>query len=220
MKNKKSKSIEVLTILSALILLVSMIGATFAYFSATATGETNKMTIQSAEVPATYAEGTSVSFLVDPDTMKYEKGSNDETSYSQSDTPGILKIQASTANSESTITCLYDILYTPTTVYNRSTANVTNLKEFTVIGSPKITKGSEYTKITGSMDETDLTGVSNTIKLVTGATIIVNGTDVTGETEWDFYPRYYNLGYNQDDNANKTFGGSISVGGLTCEVSK
>ena len=114
------------------------------------------------------------------------------------------------------MTCTYDLRYVVSTPYLASAENTMGLKELTINGYQKVTTGDDNVSVSGSMSEVDLTNVNEYKTLVSGAKLIVNGVNSIGTTTWYFTPRFYNLGINQDDNANKIFSGNIEVASLAC----
>ena len=214
----KKNNVSILIILTSLILIVAMIGATFAYFTATSNDGTSKVTLESAELGSAMAEGTAVELAVMPADMEQIDGKNDYSKYKEPSTPGTLKLSATNGDAGTT-TCTYNIIYKPTTAYIKSTENTLNLKEFTIRGSQNVSIGSGNVAYTGTIDEYDLTGVSTTVTLVSGATMTVTGVNQEGEISWEIVPRFYNLAIDQTSNANISFGGSVEVGSLACVVS-
>lgn len=215
MNEGRKKQIGLLIIYSS-IFLVALIGATFAYFTATASGGTSTVTLESSVLGSAYADGTSVLLEVTDDDMQKNEGTNDYSKYKDSSYPGTLTITTSTGNTLPLMTCTYDLRYVVSTPYLASAENTMGLKELTINGYQKVTTGDDNVSVSGSMSEVDLTNVNEYKTLVSGAKLIVNGVNSIGTTTWYFTPRFYNLGINQDDNANKIFSGNIEVASLAC----
>jgi hypothetical protein len=215
MKDNNKKTIILIVVYTS-ILLASMIGATFAYFTSSVSGATSKVELKSSVLSDAYANGTSVNLDVSLIDMQKNNSSNDYKSYKDSQQPGTLTLNSTVGDKLPKVTCTYDILYTPTTVYHSSIENNSNLKEFVINGYQEVTNGGSNVSFVGSMEETDLTNVSDTLILVHNAKLIINGVNNSGEITWNFIPRFYNLNISQDDNANITFGGNISIGSLLC----
>jgi flagellar basal body-associated protein FliL len=84
MKNNNKKKTIVLIIIYTLILFASMVGATFAYFTSTATGNTSKVTLKASTLGEAYASGTSVILKVTDEDMQQINSSNEYTAYKES----------------------------------------------------------------------------------------------------------------------------------------
>ena len=215
----EKRNTVLLTVIAIATLLVAVVGATFAYFTASEI-EMGKsvVTVETSSVDQTTAEGTNVSLNIGMLNMNQLDGKNDYTAYKDSDDPGTIKISTQLGSSGGKTTCTYDLVYTPTTGgdYKKSVANTGNLKELTIITEATAT-GTGSSVQGSSSKETDLTGKPTVTTLVTGAKLIVQGGAGTkGDANWVITPRYYNLGVDQTDNAQKSFGGTVSVVNLSC----
>ena len=216
MKNGNNKKIViVLNIIFILTFVIISLGASFAYFSYQMDGTPNPITVEMAEVGTATAEGTSVNLFVSSKDMQVNNASNDYTAYKEPVGTSNITIEASTGSTKG-IDCTYDIVYNPTSVYQRSVQNVSSLKEFTISGYVEPISSSSFTVSNGTMPEVDLTGVDAPITLVSGAKLVVNGSNRVGTIVWYIKPRYYNLNISQSDNADKQFGGTMEVIRLAC----
>lgn len=213
---KDKKFLTILTVISILLFIVITIGASFAFFTARVSGISNNIRIETAQLGSASASGTSVSLYVTSNDMLEKNGRNDYTAYKESLKPATLSVVATSGDQAAFTRCTYDLVYKPYQVYNKSNENYRNLKEFSIRGYQNITYTNTVSYITGALAETNLNDVATKIKLVTGATITIVGARKTSITTWYITPRYYNLALNQDDNADKTFGGTIEVGRLVC----
>lgn len=216
MKNNNKKKTIVLIIIYTLILFASMVGATFAYFTSTATGNTSKVSLKASTLGEAYASGTTVILKVTDEDMQQVNSSNEYTAYKESNEFNELTLTSSVGDTFKNVTCTYDIEYVPSTPYYASKTNTSNLMEFTVNGYQVITAGNPNVEVTGSMVETNLTNITDNIILVHNAVMKINGTNNSGETTWYFKPRFYNLNIDQQENANITFGGTIQIASLAC----
>ena len=216
MENKKEdKTYVLLTIVSTLLLITVMVGTSFAFFSARFLGEYNSISIKSAETGTATAEGTSVNLFVTLLDMDPKTAANDYSSYKETENPATLVITASTGNGAN-MNCTYDLIYKPNDIYYKSTYNTDNYREFVIYGSQEVLEGEDNLIYTGTLPEYDLTGVMDEVTIVSGATLRVEGNNVTGKIKWNINARYYNLDIGQNDNSGKSFGGAIEVGALTC----
>ena len=218
MKGRNNKTFNVLLILFIVTFIVVVAGTSFAFFTAGVTGKPSNIRIQSAELGSATAHGTTISMFVSEHDMNKHQGSNSYTAYKESTEYSTLRIVTNTG-SNSSVECTYDLTYKPTSVYHKSSANTANYKEFTLLGHP-VAINESTTTISGTMPEVDLTGVATEITIVNEAKLIVNGVGREGVVEWRFTPRYYNLAINQNDNADKLFGGTIQVGSIACITAK
>ncbi len=211
-KNKRVSN--VLLILFILTFVVILLGSSFAFFTARVIGRPSSIKIQAAELGTSTAQGTAISLYVSEHDMNEIDGSNSYTAYKESSEYAILSITTSTGTKR-VVECTYDLTYKPTNAYNKSGTNTSNLKEFTLLGTPVAVNASNTT-ITGEMPEINLTGVTSEIVIVSGAKLIVTGEKTEGQVEWRFTPRYYNLRIDQTENADSVFGGTIQIGSIAC----
>jgi hypothetical protein len=213
-KVENKKSYTMLSILFIIVFIVIMIGTSFAFFTARVSGVFHSATVKSAELGTASSSATSISLFVSSMDMLVNNGSNNYSAYKESSDAATLKINISTGTTLG-MECTYDLVYTPTVVYNRSLANTNNLKEFVINGYQIVISGSTTT-LTGSFNEFDLTGVSSKAILVHDAKVRVTGKNANGSIQWNLRPRYYNLALDQDDNTNKSFGGTIGIEHFVC----
>ncbi len=211
------KNTLLLTVIAVATLLVAVVGATFAYFTATSNeGGRSRLTVNTNSVDQTTATGTDVALTINQSDMNLLDGKNDYTAYKENNA-GRAGLETTVGNGGGINTCTYDLIYTPDAdpsgVYTKSATNLADLKEFTVLVSATSSNGT-ITKETQT--EIDLTGQTGIVNLVTGATLVVSGANETGSVTWTITPRYYNLEIDQTENAGKTFGGIVSLTNLSC----
>ncbi|MBQ9833832.1 MAG: hypothetical protein IJO33_01415 [Bacilli bacterium] len=208
---KKSGNTIMLTVIAIATLLVAVVGATFAYFSANTTGNAGKTTVEvntAAAADTFLTEGNSVVTLdVTADKMQQADGNNDYSVKITNDVESTIDVKLTAGSSKAT--CTYDLTYTPSAAFNASAkAAEASLKEFTLVGTS--TDGNEF-------EEKDLAGVTDAIVLGSYsisdeyADALVESVDT-----WTFTANFYNLAVDQNDNINKTFGGVVSVTNVKC----
>ncbi len=215
-KDKKTMTLIIITIL---ILLVSLIGATYAYFTAVGvnTSQTSLEVYTASHDQVSYM-GTNVYLDVNATNMQESKGSNDYKSEVSKDV-GTLKLELKIGILGGSNTCTYDIIYTPINEgkikpFEKSETNVEGLKEY-VVRLKRDLEGEATTAKGETEKEIDLTG-SAPITLISGASLTVEGIDSEGAALWEIKPVFYNLAYKQDDNSNKAFGGVVTIANLEC----
>ena len=213
-EEKGRNSTAMLTVIAIATLLVAVVGATFAYFSTTTTN-TGNVTVQAETKAADVfsATGTAtVSLTVTAAQMQQTAGKDDHTVIANSsDANGNLTVSLKAGSGSAT--CTYDVIYTPTAAFTTSaevTAKeaLTNKKEFVIFGNSSI-NDNDFSDI-------DVAG-NSAVTLKTGASITDSGADTTATEEtWLFTAKFYNLGTNQSDNADKNFGGNITIANVSC----
>lgn len=119
-----------------------------------------------------------------------------------------LSIVMNTTETGGILTCVYDIVYTPSEPYINSKANLLNEFEFTIKG-----ESSNGKKIT----ETNLGNVTQKLTLLSGHSTTLSGINKTTVEEFTFEIGYYNQDFSQNDNTDVTFGGDISIENLNCQ---
>lgn len=213
---KDKKFLTILTIISILLFIVIAVGASFAFFTARVTGISNNIRIETAQLGSASASGTAISLYVTSNDMLEQNGKNDYTEYKETFLPATLTIMANSGTDAAITRCTYDLVYKPYKAYTKSKENNRNLKEFVIRGYQGISYTNTVAYITGAFGEINLTDIASEITIVSGATLTIVGANRSAATTWYITPRYYNLAINQNDNANKTFGGTIEVGRLVC----
>ncbi len=208
MKKKVDKKI-LLAIILLITVLISTISATYAYFTASGSGELSNFKLQSREFGVAYTEsGSNIDLLVDGDVMKYENIDPVIPAATATNVDPVRIILETTADG-GTLSCNYDIVYVPTTPYNSSAMNTAKLNEYTIKGSSD--------RNGKSLSEISLADITSEFVLVDNSKISVTGVNKKLIENWTFTVSYYNQTFNQDDNRNITFGGSLNIKNLECE---
>ena len=210
---KRSNNTIMLTVIAIATLLVAVVGATFAYFSANTAGNAGKTTVEvntAAAADLFLTEGNSTITLdVTADKMQQAVGKNDYSVKITNDTDATIAVKLTAGSSKAT--CTYDLTYTPTTEFKSdSDAVAASLKEFTLAGTS--TAGNNF-------EEKDLNGVN--AATVLGSYSISDTYDAAAADEatvdtWTFTANFYNLAVDQGDNIGKTFGGTVTVTNVQC----
>ena len=213
-KENKSNTV-LLTIIAIATLLVAVVGATFAYFSASSSSNTN-VTVRAETRAADIFTSTgspTINLSVTGAQMQQTDGNDDHTVIASSaDADGIVTVSLNAASEYAT--CSYDVLYTPTTAFVTSSGvankeELTNKKEFVIFGNSS--------NDANDFEDVDATGSANIpITLKAGATISDSSDGVTTEETWLFTAKFYNLGTDQSSNANSSFGGTITISNVNC----
>ena len=220
MEGERKGNTAMLTVIAIATLLVAVVGATFAYFSASTSGNAANVTV-SAETKAAdvfSSVGTpNVSLTVTAAQMQKSAGKDDHTVVANSANADGNVTVSLTAGS-GTATCTYDVIYTPGLAFTTSEAvlakeALTNKKELVLDGDSSI-NANDFSDIS-------LAGLEGTpITLKSGATIsdtAESGDTQTATTEtWTFTAKFYNLGTDQSDNADSTFSGNITIQNVSC----
>ena len=204
--------LEIELIIAIATLLVAVVGATFAYFSASTTNTADvTVTAETKAADAFTASSTgTIELDVEASAMQQDDGKNDYTVVAATDTATVtVTLLAGSGNAS----CTYDLVYTPSStspniIYN-ATQNTYN--EFAISGDSSI-NANDFTDV-------NITG-SSAITLKQGATI-TNAASAGAATEetWTLTGNYYNLAVDQSTAAGHTYGGNITVENVSCSNS-
>ena len=209
MEGERKSNTAMLTVIAIATLLVAVVGATFAYFSASTTNTADvTVTAETKAADAFTASSTGdITLDVEAKDMQQSAGSNDYSSIASTDTATVTV--GLTAGS-GTATCTYDLVYTPSSTSPNIiyTATQNTYNEFAISGT------STFDATHNDFDDVNITG-SNAITLKNDATITaVSGTPASDT--WTLTGNYYNLEVDQKDAAGHTYGGSITVTDVKC----
>ena len=188
------KHASILIIFGLAVLLVTVIGATFAYFANGSINTTNEINVNAATGNVTNIDlvtiGDTLSMNISSQSMIKANISSDPVTSDN----GTLKIKLNAGSNELPIECEYDIYY----VYESSSGNYTrtdnNKNEFTY----KIEKDSSVI-----IDETNFINKSTTPQKVYTGKIKSTGSEVIHT--YDITTKFYNINADQSSNSNKTF---------------
>lgn len=206
---KRSGNTIMLTVVAIATLLVAVVGATFAYFSANtkdAGAGKATVTVNTAEAADIFlTEGnSSVSVNVTADKMQQAAGSNDYASKITNEEDSTLTVKLTAGSSSAT--CNYDLIYTPSEAFTPS-STAAGLKEYTLSGTS--TGGKSFTDVDLAGSEVVTLGSFDIVDTYADA------LDATVDT-WTFTANFYNLAVDQGDQVGKTFGGVVSVTNVAC----
>ena len=207
------KNTLLLTVIAVATLLVAVIGATFAYFTATASGTaSSQVTVTTKSIDTVNTTASAIDMTINLTDMLQANGKSDYTVFKSA--TGTLAITAGTGTGGGTNTCTYDLTYDPTTPFSYATGNAGSLKELTLTGAAA--KAGTGVSSINTVDEKDLAGVSTKTTLVDDGTFAISGVSATDTLTWTFTAKFYNLGVDQTSNAGHTFGGTLAFENVTC----
>ena len=211
MEGEKKSNTAMLTVIAIATLLVAVVGATFAYFSASTTN-TGDVTVtaetKAADIFSATGNGT-IGLTVNASDMQF---ANKSDSYNAKVTgTNATALVVSLEAGSGSATCEYDLTYTPSSgdgidsYVKSSHASTNSLLEYTVSG----TDGTQ------TVNEQNLDG---TFVLNGNTKLSITDTAGSGATtqSWTFTNNFYNLAGDQSSLAGKTFQGVISVTGVSC----
>ena len=186
-----------------IIMILSTGLASFAYFTSLGNADmSTKHELSSANYLSYYTDASApINLFISNDVMKPGETSSTVPAV-KSTTDKALSLTISTGSSGGKYVCEYDIYYVPEVVYTTSSANVNNLKEYTISGFSD--KGH-------LIPETSLNSVDKDKLLLENATIYVSGIDKKVIENYTFEVAFYNQDFEQSDNMGKKFGGQVKL---------
>ena len=212
MDAKNKSNIKLLSIVASVMLLIIVVGASFAYFG------TYKENIDKYKINITIDEFAKATFVTKDANLNLSVSKKDMVAYEAgtkaAENSANLNVVLTSGNPNVKVTCTYDIYYeydTNSSIYGVSPTPVTDssLKELTL----KAVGGSGTNNYADEKNfNYDTNWTQNPYKrlIVKGASI----TDATknGTTDtWKFNMAFYNLDADQNKLAGKTFAGSFYV---------
>ena len=212
MDAKNKSNIKLLSIVASVMLLIIVVGASFAYFG------TYKENIDKYKINITIDQFAKATFVTKDANLNLSVSKKDmvayETGTKAAENSANLNVVLTSGNPNVKVTCTYDIYYeydTNSSIYGVSPTPVTDssLKELTL----KAVGGSGTNNYVDEKNfNYDTSWTQNPYKrlIVKGASI----TDATknGTTDtWKFNMAFYNLDADQNKLAGKTFAGSFYV---------
>ena len=212
MDAKNKANIKLLSIVASVVLLIIVLGASFAYFG------TYKENIDKYKINITIDEFAKATFVTKDANLNLSVSKKDMVAYEAgtkaAENSANLNVVLTSGNPNVKVTCTYDIYYeydANSSIYGVSPTPVTDssLKELTLkaVGS---TGTNNYADEKNFNYDTNWTQNPYKRLIVKGASI----TDATknGTTDtWNFNMAFYNLNADQNKLAGKTFAGSFYV---------
>ena len=212
MDAKNKSNIKLLSIVASVMLLIIVVGASFAYFG------TYKENIDKYKINITIDEFAKATFVTKDANLNLSVSKKDMVAYGAgtkaAENSANLNVVLTSGNPNVKVTCTYDIYYeydNNSSIYGVSPIPVTDssLKELTLkaVGS---TGTNNYADEKNFNYDTSWTQNPYKRLIVKGASI----TDATknGTTDtWNFNMAFYNLEADQNKLAGKTFAGSFYV---------
>ena len=217
----EKKNTLILTIVAIATLLVAVIGATFAFF--TAQGNNN---INTAAFTANSEGGTSsfsglfnktdVGFDIALTEMLENASATTPDSTGKIDNVG-LNVTLISANANTTTTCTFNVVYTWNGTKNTYSGGSYYYKKSSGLASTD----KEFTyQVTGSSNvgETQFADAGTAaVTLLSGASISTNNATTGISKNYTFTFRFYNFGNkNQNDQKGKKFSGQLSLTNPVC----
>ena len=209
------KNTMLLTVIAVATLLVAVVGATFAYFTATSKGENStEIKVTTDSLNSTTSTATGINMTI---TLEQMKEVNKGQVYSDA---AVLTMASSVGTGGGTYACTYDLTYDPNWGGFAGTdkaINTGNETEFTLMGTAAATAGG--TLVTDNFAELDLKGITAKETLVDGATFTIVGTKGTtteSTLTWTVTAKFYNRDFDQNDLASSTFGGTLAFENVNC----
>ena len=212
MDAKNKSNIKLLSIVASVVLLIIVLGASFAYFG------TYKENIDKYKINITIDEFAKATFVTKDANLNLSVSKKDMVAYEAgtkaAENSANLNVVLTSGNPNVKVTCTYDIYYeydANSSIYGVSPTPVTgsSLKELTLkaVGS---TGTNNYADEKNFNYDTSWTQNPYKRLIVKGASI----TDATknGTTDtWNFNMAFYNLDADQNKLAGKTFAGTFYV---------
>lgn len=213
--NEKRGVAIYLSIGASCVLLMSAVGAAFAYFAA----NTNNSAVSKVEIIAdarttswTSSENIEVSVTADDMSMSNTDKIVDEDAE--------LSAQTTNSESEEIYTCTYDLIYTPSGDAVPDIEwdyNPDGLAEVELSGTVVAYSGTTSTLDGETSFSINLAGVVNETVLIDGGSYTV-GVDSTAGVTWTITTTVYNRDFNQSHLAGGSYGGSVTFANLACGV--
>ncbi len=209
------KNTILLTVIAIATLLVAVVGATFAYFSAVNGGMGRSAVEVKTQVltPIIVNAENKIALTASSENMIQEIGNNDKSVYSENASAAQqVSAYADNSSAANDFSCDFALKYIPTAVYKKSAENTENITELEISfeevieGSATINKTTNNATLDGKVYRYDITGVSSETVILGGTFIIPGGS--SGKVAYNTNVRFYNLGINQDCDSNHYSGGA------------
>lgn len=228
------KNTTLLTVIAIATLLVAVVGATFAYFTATASDGTSTMvTVTTQSINSTSATAGTIYLPVALSDMLEGSAGENVVANSASHT---MTFSSTAGKDTESYACTYDLVYTPGVVFVKSAKNATedngsgSLNELTLTieanieGTGEITTtgtlGSNLTSDgSNGISEFDLSLMTKETTLISGIVFTIEGnenSDTTSTISYTTTATFYNQNYDQNDLAGTTYGGTLTFDIVEC----
>ena len=208
------KNTILLTVIAIATLLVAVVGATFAYFTAVNGGQGRSAVEVKTQVltPIIVNAENRIELTVSAEDMVQEIGNNNKSVYSEN-SEAAQQVSAYADNSGASVdfTCDFTLKYVPTTVYKKSAENTSNITELEINfvevteGLATVNKTTNNATLDGSTYRYNVTNVSSETTILGGTFTIPGGS--SGKVAYTSNARFYNLGINQDCDSDHYSGG-------------
>lgn len=215
MENKKNTVL--LTVIAVATLLVAVVGATFAYFSAQggSGSSANVTVVTGTAASANLGTFSAINIYADQENFAQGKGDQVGTSTGSVSYTAVGATDKYTPTEEERTFCYSATLNVTANTFVVSSTNTTGAAELTFSAK----KGS-----TVLIDEMDITTTKTDVKIPTakdGSTYIHKITPAAGDTEadaWVLTVTLHNLDVDQNDNTGKAFTGAVKFDQVDCNT--
>ena len=199
MESKKRNLIILISIV--LVLMITLIGFSFAYFAI------NNTVTNNLNTNVNIAGGNLVNFTVtgSGNLNVNVSGANMLNGTINSVAGTNTTTLTVSLQSDDNITCTYDIVWSWNSGYNSYTKTTYSGNEFTVSGTSNQSQ---------TLSEVQLPNYSTSTTTLGSYSITANNT--TTSQVWTFTGNFYNINANQDNHAGHTYSGKIAIANSTC----
>ena len=207
-KNKFQLSVF---ILAFVVVLLSTIFVTYAYFTARGSSiKTKPLNVSSASIGQAYSQsGTLMELHITGDyTLKGRADAEKPAIVVENSAP--IEVYVETAEKDGTLTCYYDITYIPHVPYLNSEENINDDKELVIWGIEKNFGLANF-------DEVKINNVTEEIILGENIKIEASGINEKVAHTWQINVGFYNQLFDQTDKSRQLFSGDIEVKNLKCD---
>ncbi len=215
MNEENKRRTMILTLVAIAILLVAVVGATYAYFRASGYAtKTSTVNVTTRAVDSIACTSNNLSMVVEGDDMSATAGTA-AGALAKSSTSTITCTATKATNDASTDKCTMNVTYTPSTAFAHSancTGNCTT-KELTLSVSAAASTGTTANNTLSEKDMSTYTGTS-TYNVINGLTWSFTANSVLTIT---FTEKMYNYNFDQSDLAGKTIAaGTLATASMSC----
>ncbi len=218
MENKKNTIL--LTVIAVATLLVAVVGATFAYFTASGGATTNADVLVKTGTASSATFGTYSAISLYADEKNFAQGKKDVSG----STTGTVSWTApgSTAEYNPTETerslCYKVEFKIDNNTFVKSAENTAPVNELEYTVTKKAQSDSAATTVADKISLVDLTtGVAKTgVLTIAPSEKIIAEAGKTSTVDWTITVTLKNQDFNQNDNAGKAFGGSVVFTKIAC----
>lgn len=220
------KNTILLTVIAVATLLVAVVGATFAYFTATSdVTATSTVEVTTSAASSVTSTATNCTLNVQGTDMLVANGTA-AGAVAKSTTCTIAITGTHPQSSTTNEVCTYNLKYTPTSALTDKSADALTGNKIEVRLSGTVADDSDYASTGGStsFSNFDLYNVETATNLLANSSTFTYGgptsanADTVSTATWTFTLEFLNYNFDQNLLAGKQFGGSISVDSFNCQA--